>query len=101
MDKKIIVGFVGLAVLAVLLVGVVFFDKPAQVTVNVPEQSLGAFPGPDILESRLNFNGVPYNFHGRSFQVATGTVFAARSPSATSTLELTLSVNVATATAQL
>lgn len=78
--KNLVIG--ALAVLAVVF-GVSYFKAPS--TVQVP---VGAISGPDISSPYLSINSVQRFYNRKGLNIATTTVCAIQSPSATSTLAL-------------
>src|SRR3990167_70957 len=88
------------AIAAVVVFG--FFQKPAQVTVNIPEQTintppLGALTGPDIPYTYFSFGGVRRFAGNQSLNQSSTTICSIQSPAATSTL-INGSVKITTGT---
>src|SRR3990167_8239246 len=88
------------AIVAIVVFG--FFQKPAQVIVNIPEQTvntppLGALTGPDIPYSYFSFGGVRRFAGSRTLNQASTTICSIQSPVSTSTLVLG-SVKITTGT---
>ena len=77
------------AIAAIVVFG--FFQKPAQVTVNIPEQTLntpplGALTGPVIPYTYFSFGGVRKFAGTQTLNQSSTTICSIQSPAATSTL---------------
>src|SRR3990167_7911577 len=86
------------AIAAIVVFG--FFQKPAQVTVNIPEQTLntpplGALTGPDIPYTYFSFGGVRKFAGTQTLNQSSTTICSFKSPAATSTL-INASVKITT-----
>lgn len=95
MKKNALIG-----VVAALILGIVWFERPAAPVAPAPAPALGSVSSPDIQTNWLRVGGVMHEYRSRALATATTTPCAIISPAATSTLlAATLQVTTASSTA--